>query len=75
MQFTVCAGVAEAQRALLRSLRGRYTELAKDRTGSHLLLKMWAAADAATRKTIVTELAEVYIMLTYCLFHACSMLA
>lgn len=50
-------GPTDAQRTLLRGLRGRLAALARDRTGSHLLLKLWHTADAPAQKAIVSELA------------------
>jgi hypothetical protein len=50
-------GPTDAQRTLLMGLRGRLSALARDRTGSHLLLKLWHTADATAQKAIVSELA------------------
>lgn len=44
--------------ALLRRLRGHLPSLAKDRSGSHLLLKLWRATDLKGKKNIASEISE-----------------
>ncbi|KAJ3215848.1 Nucleolar protein 9 [Dinochytrium kinnereticum] len=46
----------KAKRKILSNLLGRFSEMASDRYGSHIVDKCWAAADITMKEKIATEL-------------------
>lgn len=49
---------AKMKKKIMRDLSGKYTALAKDKFGSHILDKCWAAADIDTKEKIAAELVK-----------------
>ncbi|KAK4511943.1 uncharacterized protein ATC70_003942 [Mucor velutinosus] len=49
---------AKMKKKIMRDLSGKYTALAKDKFGSHILDKCWAAADIDSKEKIAAELVK-----------------
>ncbi|GAA5804800.1 hypothetical protein HPULCUR_010308 [Helicostylum pulchrum] len=49
---------AKMKKKIMRDLSGKYTALAKDKFGSHILDKCWVAADIDTKEKIAAELVK-----------------
>lgn len=49
---------AKIKKKILRDLSGKYTALAKDKFGSHILDKCWLAADIDSKEKIAAELVK-----------------